>query len=338
MRNMPAEQQEDREQLATSTQPRNVATAFPAVVDSNSMSRRLFIFLPIALFAALYSHFNLQNALPNSESSSSTNQNEKASLETNIAVCYTGHVGTFEKVYKQNEQVFLSLNSSPSTSSKPISISYFFVVDLQDNYKDARTNRHYTHTHEIGTLQTIFEDIKFTASVETYTSADHKPSISSNCNNHNHKEEINNPIQDDAGHYLSSFSTLYANERCLRLIEQYEQNNLSKQFDWILRMRPDMEIDIKLPNIEEDTFKPRIHMSGFAMALIPRILSQAYFSAVHAFDEDICNDIKDMDDQICQNYSYDTDSSECLLIKWLKRSDIMPSNGLYVNRRIVYPK
>lgn len=305
----------------------NVAVAYPNQ-PSNTM-RRITLLLPFVLLFA-YLALRKQNPRTIEEGLEESNVNSSKSEDTpgsglgsapRIAVCYSGHVGTFEKVYEQNVAKFENLTSVP--------ISYFFVIDLKDDYKDARKGSHYTKNHEIGSLQPIFDKLSARA-IETYSSSETTKSRADD----DSCVGDHAPVQDDAGHYSQSYATLHAAERCYQLVRNDEERT-GDRYDWIVRLRPDMQIAIKLPPAGTE---PRVHMSGTALALIPRVQADDYFSAVNAFDKDTCKELQDMDDGVCKNYAYEGDSSECLLIKWLKRKDIVPSNGVYVNRRIVYPE
>lgn len=302
--------------------PVNVATAYPTNHGS-TMTSRFLLLLPIGLIIALLYLYSWRDAILKRKLEVKT-EGENDTV-TNIAVCYTGHVGTYEQVFEQNDNAFTSVESSH--------VDYFFVMDLEDNYKDSRSGTHYNqNTHDKEKLQDIFDN-KLTHSVissEFYSSKSLTPP--SECNDN--AKSLSEPIQDDAGHFSSAYATLYANKRCYDLVNDYEKR-IGSQFDWIIRMRPDMKISVRIP---PDNVTERIHTSGFSMALVPRSLAHIYFSTVQAFDDESCEHMSDSGStEVCDFYSYDHKSAECLLMKWLKRHDSMPSNGLYVNRRIVYP-
>lgn len=316
---------DESDQAESRSSTPNVAVAYPN--QSSSMMRRVTLLLPFALLFAYLSHrkLNLKTIDKGVEESDANPSQLKdtsgSGTVPRIAVCYSGHVGTFEKVYAQNVEKFQNLTSSP--------VSYFFVIDLEDDYKDARKGTHYTQKHEIGSLQPIFDELPARA-VETYSSSE---TTKSRAGDDSCVGDLA-PVQDDAGHYSQSYATLYAAARCFHLVRNDEERT-GEQYDWVVRLRPDMQISIRLPPAETE---PRVHMSGIAFALIPRIQADDYFSVVDAFDKDTCKELQDMGDDVCKNYAYEGDSSECLLVKWLKRKDIVPSNGVYVNRRIVYPE
>lgn len=237
-----------------------------------------------------------------------------------IAVCYSGHVGTLSKVYRQNLNVLQQV-----TTTQP---SFFFVLDLHDDYRDVRTGRRFQETHEIGTLQSIFDELSARA-VETFSSSEiiesyrRQPCVG---------EHV--PVTDDGGHYSQSFAVFHAAAKCYKHVRKEEADS-GIRFDWILRLRPDMEIALRLPPADA---KPRVHMSGVPMALIPRALADDYFSIVDLFEGHECKKFDQVDDSPCIKYSYAHDSPECLVVKWLHSKGITPSNGLFVNRRIIYPE
>lgn len=320
---MPADLSETESRGLTG-QRSNVAEAYPA--NSSNMMRRILMILPFIALVGYISRRDIRRKMKKEEATKSKvidTESDIASRNVNasrIAACYSGHVGTFEKVYEQNVKALQSLSATP--------VSYFFVLDLNDDYRDARSGVHYTQMHEIGTLQPIFDKLS-ARSVETFSSLQTMKSRAESSCVGDHA-----PVQDDAGHYSEAYAMLYAAARCFQFVQEDEKRR-GQRYDWIVRLRPDMEIAIKLPPEDATT---RVHMSGTALALVPREQAEDYFSVVNAFDENNCNEIQDMSDDSCKNYAYEGDSPECLIIKWLTRKDIVPSNGLYVNRRIVYPE
>lgn len=303
----------------------NVATAYPP--NQSGLAKRLPMLISTILLLTylIYQRLNRTQSETQSASSSALRTSTDAVSPTafgnnsRIAVCYTGHVGTFSDVYQQNAEAFQKVTKTP--------VANFFVIDLEDDYKDGRTNTHYKQSHEIGTLQPMFDDLS-ARGIETYSS---EGAIKKRAGDDCIGEHA--PIQDDGGHFSHAFSTLHASARCYDLVKSDEEEN-GMRYDWVIRLRLDMEIAVSLPPAD---VQPRVHLSGMAIALLPRSLCDAYFSAVDAFDNRFCAEVKEVDNQSCRNYSYEPNSPECWLIKWLKLKDIVPSNGVYVNRRIIYP-
>lgn len=300
----------------------NIATAYASSNPSWIKQRMPLVILALATFVAFLvyrrtttSQLQIEQGVPDALD----NEAPRDVNASRIAVCYSGHVGTFSKVYRQNLQALQQV-----TTAQP---AFFFVLDLHDDYRDVRTGRHFQDTHEIGTLQTIFDQLSARA-VETFSSADivdsyrRQPCVG---------EHV--PVTDDNGHYSQSFAVFHAAAKCYALVKKEEADS-GIPFDWILRLRPDMEIALRLPPPDA---KPRIHMSGVPMALIPRALADDYFSIVDLFEGHECKEFDQVDDAPCSKYSYAHGSPECLVVKWLHSKGVTPSNGLFVNRRIVYP-
>lgn len=303
----------------------NVSVAYPP--NQSALAKRLPMLISTVLLLTYFIYQRLNRTQSETPSvSSSTLRSPTDTISTSafgnssqIAVCYTGHVGTFAKVYQQNAEAFQAITKIP--------VANFFVIDLEDDYKHSRSNTHYKRTHEIGTLQPIFDHVS-ARGVQTYSSEGiTKKRAGDECIGEHA------PVQDDGGHFSHAFATLHASARCYDLVKSDEEKN-GMRYDWVVRLRPDMEIALTLPPADAQS---RVHLSGIAIALVPRPLCDAYFSAVDAFDNRFCAEVKEVDDQSCRNYSYEPDSPECWMIKWLKLKDIVPSNGVYVNRRIVYP-
>lgn len=297
----------------------NVATAYESPRSPWTKSR----LLPIALAVGLMAVFLVHRKMAPSSMIDIQKPMPSATAQTNaskIAVCYSGHVGTLAQVYQQNLQALQKISTVPP--------AFFFVLDLYDDYRDARSGRHFQKSHEIGTLQAMFnqlstravQTISFTEVVEEY---ERHPCVGEY-----------GPIADDSGHYSQFFAVFHAAARCYSLIQKEEASS-GMRFDWILRLRPDMEISVRLPPHDA---VPRVHMSGIPMALIPRSLADDYFSIVDAFQGERCKSFDEVNDSPCANYSYVNGSPECFLVKWLHSKGISPSNGHYVNRRIVYPQ
>ena len=232
-----------------------------------------------------------------------------------LAVCFAGHVGTLASVFRQNLDAVRALDPRAAV---------FYHLDLYDDYFREGTDRSYRKEHEIGELQHVFDAAR-AAAVTTYSAADVRLPAQSAC----HRK----PAATRA-HYSHNFMQFYAAAGCYSMIKRAELD-AGEQFKWILHLQPNMQIKVKFPPADA---VPRVHLSGSAMALVPRNMADAYFSVVTAFKDGKCQPLDKMGSEPCKNYSYEEDSTECLLIKWLKLHDITPSNGVYVNRRIMYPE
>lgn len=302
----------------------NIATAYASAHPSWIKSRVPFVIVGLVAFVAFFIYRRAVTTRPLRTEAIVPDALDSAGPRdvnaSRIAVCYSGHVGTLSKVYRQNLHALQQV-----TTSQP---SFFFVLDLHDDFRDVRTGRHFQNTHEIGTLQSIFDELSARA-VETFSSADiiesyrRQPCVGDHV-----------PVTDDGGHYSQSFAVFHAAAKCYSHVKKEEANS-GIPFDWILRLRPDMEIALRLPPPDA---KPRIHMSGIPMALIPRGLADDYFSVVDLFEGHECKKFDQAEDNPCAKYSYALDSPECLIVKWLHSKGVTPSNGLFVNRRIVYPE
>lgn len=321
----------DPAQEATAQDPppaaANVATAYPPDAMRSSLPKLLSIVTFLGAILVLIVHrvdhpaTNAVKSAFNDAVSSATGK--IASSETTsslpssdrLAVCFSGHVGTLQSVYKQNLEAIRKVDPSAAI---------FYYLDLYDDYHHERTNENFKKEHDIGSLQPIFDAAKAVA-VKTYTAADVILPAQSVC----HKKE-----EMTRAHYSHNFMQFYAAAGCYEMIKQAE-SDVGKKFGWILHLQPNMNIAVRLPPAD---VKPRVHLSGSAMALMPRHLADSYFSVIDAFSDGRCKPLDDMGVEPCKNYSYDEDSTECLLIKWLKKDDNVPSNGVYVNRRIVYPE
>lgn len=313
------------------------AMPYPMATSASrsSSTRILSVVLPLGLLLVYMIHSRHpllpSFASPKDGSGSATNYSAsfdeaaRARIGSNtsrIAVCFTGHVGTLPRVHRQNLGVLSRLSTVPP--------AHFYVLDLHDDYRDARTGRHYTAAHEIGSISPILEQAHAlavdTLSLPSLTSAARQRSAS--CVGEH------TPVSDDTEtHFSHAYPSLLAARQCFQLVQREEQRS-GIAYDWVLRMRPDMHIAVRLP---DGGAPPRVHMSGLAMALIPRALADSFFSIVDAFEGDACKRIEAVDDRACAKYSYVSTSPECLMVKWLHLRNIVPSNGVYVNRRIVYP-
>lgn len=307
----------------------NIATAYPRRTTHNSIPKLLTALTFLATLAALIVHRAnypitrpirsffarsfLASTTTTKPSSSQPPVPAQALSPGGLAVCYSGHVGTHASVAQQNRDVVNEIDPDAS---------FFYHIDLKDAYHHERTGVRYENTHEIGTMQPIFDKSK--AVVRTFSSEDILPPTQSRCHKRDGK---------DWEHYSYNYVTFFAANGCYELLKRKEEEN-GKQFEWILSLRPDMKIVVKMP--PENTEK-RVHLSGAAMALIPREMAPAYFSISDAFDDEKCEQFDAMGDEPCKDYAYESEATECLIIKWLKKKGIVPSNGVYVNRRIIYP-
>lgn len=302
---------------ASAPAEQNVAHAYP-YPSKSSLHRLLAVVLLASAIATLYfrSRHPLTISVDSTQTISPKHQSSDSETPT-IAVCYTGHIGTHGHVFQQNFDVIRKLDPSAH---------FYYYVDLQDDYQHERTGASYNHTHEIGALQPVLDLAKAIA-VKTFTWTAVPLPSQGNC--------FQRPLQSEntKHHYTYNYVPFYAAHECYQMIKRNEAATGIK-YRWILRLQPNMKITIKLPQPE---VAPRVHMSGAAMALIPRTMADAFFDVVNAFKSD-CEQLDKMGDDPCRNYSYPPHSVECLLIKWLKHSHIPPpSNGVYVNRAIVYP-
>lgn len=306
----------------------NVATAYPPdSMNSTSLPKRLtFVTLCGALMVFLVHRIDhpatnrVKDAVTSALASATAktqNTDQTLNLPTGdrLAVCFSGHVGTLLSVYEQNLEAIRQVDPDASI---------FYFLDLYDDYFHERTDENFKKIHEIGSLQPVFDAAK-AVKIKTYSAADVLIPAQTDC----HKKE-----DTTRAHYSNNFMQFYAAAGCYEMIKQAEIAN-NERFGWLLHLQPNMNIAVKLPPKD---VQPRVHLSGSAMALMPRQLADAYFSAVAAFSEGRCRPLDKMGIEPCKNYSYDEDSTECLLIKWLKHNDIVPSNGVYVNRRIIYPE
>lgn len=308
--------------------PQNVAPAYPAT-SSSTLSRLLSVCIPATL-VLLYLNYSRRNPAsdkgvltpPSSSSTSKQTFRDPPPDASRIAVCYTGHVGTFAEVYQQNYDALSALTTQ--------NLSHFFVLDLVDDYTNAHTGLPIRRTHEIGALQPILDQLSASA-VETFShrdTADAGAKSSADC------VRPHSSLHDDASHYAETYATLAAAARCFQMVQHAEEQS-GEMFDWVVRLRPDMHVKVELPPRGTAL---RVHMSGIAMALVPRQLCDDFFSVVEAFQDGNCKAVDELDNELCGRYSYATSSAECLVVKWLHERGIVPSNGVYVNRKIVYPQ
>lgn len=311
----------------------NIATAYPRRVAQNPIPRVLALVTFLATVAALIVHridhpitrpiksifgksFPFIITSPTSSPSrppSSASAPPQSLSPGDLAVCYSGHVGTHASVVQQNRDVINQIDPAASI---------FYYIDLNDAYRNERTGVKYEKTHEIGTLQPIFDESQ--AVVQTFSTDQIVPSSQSKCHKRDGK---------DWEHYSHNYVTFFAASGCFDLLKQKEEET-GRQFEWVLSLRPDMNIAVRMP---PENVQKRVHLSGAAMALIPREMADTYFSIKDAYDGNKCTQFDAMGDEPCKDYSYESEVTECLIIKWLKKEGIVPSNGVYVNRRVVYP-
>lgn len=304
----------------------NVATAYPpSEMHGPALSKILAIVTLFGAAVVLFVHYvdhpttqalksRLKDAVSSPDRSSLAEDVNGLPTSNRLAVCFSGDVGSLASVLDQNLKAIRQVDSSAAI---------FFNLNLHDDYYNERTGEHFTTVHRLESLRPVFHAAK-AVKVNTFTPSDVSDLPRSNC----HKKE-----GTTKEHYSHNHIQFYGAARCYEMI-QAEEKAKGKRFGWILRLQPNMNILVRMP--PEDVH-PRVHMSGSAIALMPRQLADAYFSVVDAFSQGRCTQLDDMGDEPCKKYSYSSDSTECLIIKWLKTADIVPSNGVYVNRRIVYP-
>lgn len=296
---------------ASAARPVNVALAYPPTAKPASRLLSFALCLGCVIALALYIP---DNFLKRSALRAISVLAPLGAPVPRLAVCYSGHLGTFAHVFHQNLEVLRAADAQAHI---------FFYVDPQDDYRHEHTQEHYTFVHEMPQLEGAFRAMK-TRAVRTFAvSAVEKPPTSK-C----YMRESG----DDA-HYTRAFVELYAANECYKMV-QAEEKSLGIEYEWILRLQPNMEIKVNMPPSNVTT---RVHMSGAAMALVPRKMADEFFSVVNAFQPGECDVLDTMGGAPCENYSYQHDSVECLQIKWLSLANIVPSNGVYVNRRIAYP-
>lgn len=302
----------------TSLLSSNIAMAYSP--RPKSRLPRLLLIIPVALAVLLFvrgvPHFG--SRLPRASIPSDPPPPVNSSR---IAVCYAGHVGTLTKVFRQNERVLSELSSIPP--------AHFFVVDLHDDYLDPESGRQVMRTHEIGDVQPVFDALRARA-VQTISLSE---LVGSNAPSECAKDADRETRPTAGEHFGEAYARFVAMRRCFDLVVK-EEAEKDQRFHYILVMRPDMHIKVQLPRPEMPV---RVHMSGAGMVLVPRPWGEYFFSIVDAFDKDYCRELERMNEEPCKKYSYGKDSTECLLIKWLEREGMVPSNSVLVSRRIIYP-
>ncbi|CAN8062568.1 unnamed protein product [Agarophyton chilense] len=300
-----------RDDEATS---QNVAHAYP---PSKSPAPKLFLVVIIAgSILSLIVH-RLDHPLKTSivnKVTEFTGVSEKTSGAPAMAVCYSGHLGTFPHVFHQNLDIIRSVDKNADI---------FFYVDPKDDYHHERSGEHYVEEHDLGVLQPMFDAMKAKV-VRTFAVDAIKTPESSKC----YLRE-----GTDKSHYSHHFMQFYAAKECYKMI-QAEEEASGKRYQWILRLQPNMRIHVTLPPPDKE---PRVHLSGTAIALIPRDMADDFFSVVQVFEPGSCDPLDHLGGGPCENYSYEHETAECLLIKWLSMADIVPSNGVFVKRKIIYP-
>lgn len=300
----------------------NVATAYPPQQPSSPSKNLLILVTLLSTLAVALLHYldypvltlaksSIAEAITPAEAPSFDN----LPIADRLAVCFSGHVGTLPTVYEQNLKAIRVFDRTAAV---------FYSLNLRDDYRHERADAHYMRDHAVEDLQPVFDAVS-PVKVDTFTPESVSVPPQSNC----HRRDA-----ESHQHYSHNYMQFHAAAACYANVREHEIA-YGEKFAWILNLRPDMEIMLKHP--EPDTV-PRVHLSGSAMALVPREMADTYFSVVDAFSEGRCTPLDDMGIEPCTNYSYEEDSTECLIIKWLKKHDLVPSNGVYANRRIVYPE
>lgn len=306
----------------------NVATAYPpGEMQTSRLPKLVSILAFVGAIAVFIIHSvdhpatnAAKSAFNNAVSSTLGKGSPSISLDElpttkRLAVCFSGDVGMLASVYEQNLEAIHAFDKSAAV---------FYHLNLHDDYHHEQTGKHYTKIHDVGDLQPVFDVVKPVA-VKTFSASDVAVPPQSNCHRKN---------AESHEHYSHNYMQFYAAAGCYDMIKAAERA-AGEKYGWILQLQPNMKILVKKP---ADDVTPRVHLSGSAMALIPRQMTDVYFSVVDAFSHGKCTPLDEMGIEPCKNYSYDSDSTECLIIKWLKLSDIIPSNGVYVNRRVIYPE
>ncbi|PXF47479.1 hypothetical protein BWQ96_02810 [Gracilariopsis chorda] len=296
------------------SEPPNVALAYPP--RSNPAARLLPLVMLFGAIVALIVHRSdllTKTAVINKLNNITSTSNAAASPAT-LAVCYSGHLGTFPHVFHQNLDAIRSFDKNAHI---------FFFVDPKDDYHHERSGHRYVEEHDMGLIQPMFDAMKAKV-VRTFSTEAITVPKASQCYMRENSE---------SNHYSKYYMQFYAANECYKMIETEEQAS-GKQYKWILRLQPNMQIRLK--SIPEDA-EPRVHMSGNAIALIPRQMADDFFSVVQAFEPGKCKPLDQLGGAPCEKYSYEHWTPECLQIKWLSMTHIIPSNGAYVNRKIIYP-
>ncbi|KAI0558266.1 hypothetical protein FGB62_223g07 [Gracilaria domingensis] len=294
--------------------PPNVAHAYPP--GKNPAPKLLLLAIIVGSILALLIHrldHPIKSGIVN-KVASFAGVSEATSGIPSMAVCYSGHLGTFPHVFHQNLDVIRTVDKNADI---------FFYVDPKDDYHHERSGEHYVEEHDLGVLQPMFDAMKAKV-VRTFSTQAIKTPEPSEC----YMRE-----GTDESHYSHHFMQFYAAQECYKMIKA-EEEATGRRYEWILRLQPNMRIQVMLPQPDKE---PRVHMSGTAISLVPRGMADDFFSAVQAFEPQGCGPLDQLGGGPCENYSYEHGTPECLLIKWLSMADIIPSNGVFVKRRIMYP-
>ena len=230
-----------------------------------------------------------------------------------LAVCYSGQVRTLRKVSEQNYNEIQAFDKNVDAS---------FFLDLHDNVT-LTNGAVFQDTHSMEEVERIAAQMK-SDTVETYKEAEVKRPPIGGC----YKREL-----VEKSHYTHYFMEFWGMSQCYGLIKEQEEKK-GKRYDWILHAKPGIVLKITKPPKDVPL---RIHMSGSAVALIPRSMANAYFGIVNTFYEQNCEQLDAMPVEVCKNYSYEAHTPECLIVKVLKQYDIVPSNSHYVRFRRINP-
>lgn len=226
-----------------------------------------------------------------------------------LAVCYSGQVRTFPAVYKQNADEIHGFDSRATT---------FFMLDKTDNYT-TKSGRHVIKTHAEDEVNSLFKAFSV-GQYEYYNTSDVRIAPGTlDC-----MYTSNDRIQ---------YTEFHIARRCLEMVMTYEKAT-NTTFGWIARLQPNMELRMrKLPF----NSTVRVHMSGYAAALVPRSQADYFFRADELFGRKNCKKIRDMDPDPCAKYSYMPSTIDCRIIRWLALQNYVPSNSMYIRRRVVDP-
>lgn len=290
---------EGYERLQRDGEARNVASAYPGS-GSWRMSLAAILAVVCVLVALIVRAFvspSVKSSVPGSH----------------LVVCYSGRVSSLLQVYEQNLRNLKQFDPKVTVS---------FLLDLEDEYELPNGTR----SVKMRTKAELRPVFKAMDAVDPQFYSERNVEVPK-------QSECFDRASTKGSQYVHDYVAFLMMAKCYDQIKVIEESRGSK-FDWVLRLQPNMYIKIDKPPTK---IPPRIHMSGFAAALVPRSMADVYFGAVAAFEDSNCKQLDTMGYEPCQNYSYDEGSTECLVIKWLKRHGIVPSNGVYVNRKVVQP-
>ncbi len=228
-----------------------------------------------------------------------------------LAVCYSGQVRAFRRVYEQNVQTFH--NFDPSAT-------FFVHLDLRDSVT-LPSGTHFTHNHTRTELDDALSLMQVT-NPSFYSGVDVQAPPRTGC--------MARFDRSDA-RYRYHYRNFYAANACYGLVKAAEARD-AHTFAWILHVRPGIFVDVRRP--PPGPASRNIHMAGFDIALIPRHLGDVFFSAVRMYENGTCEELDAANEDTC-GYSYVRDSPDCLAVKWLALHNLFPTSGVYVNRRVV---